>query len=76
VGALRSQCSASSAVERVAANVYHVRNFLADIYGVRVGSQVLLFDAEMDSQATPSTTCFTRKRRNGLFHARLFFTMR
>jgi glyoxylase-like metal-dependent hydrolase (beta-lactamase superfamily II) len=50
VGTLRAKCRASSAVEAVAPGIYHVRNFLADIYAVRAGSGVLLFDAGMDRE--------------------------
>lgn len=46
--ALRTKRAASSAVEEVAPGVYHVRNFLADVYGSRVGDSVVLFDAGMD----------------------------
>lgn len=47
---LRERRAGSSAVEEVAPGIYHVRNFLSDVYGARAGGGVLLFDAGMDPE--------------------------
>jgi glyoxylase-like metal-dependent hydrolase (beta-lactamase superfamily II) len=47
---LRSKRSGTSEVELVAPGIYHVRNFLADVYASRVEDGVILFDAGMDPE--------------------------
>ncbi len=45
---LRARRAEAGAVEQISPDVYHVHNFLTDIYAAHVGGQVVLFDAGMD----------------------------
>ncbi len=48
---LRSNRHDAGAVEQVTSRVHSVRNFLSDVYAVRVGGRIIVFDAGMDSDA-------------------------
>jgi glyoxylase-like metal-dependent hydrolase (beta-lactamase superfamily II) len=49
VGA-RAKRSASGPVESMGSGLHHVRNLVTDLYGARVGTEVVLFDAALDPQ--------------------------